>query len=46
MLVYLFKSKSGSIHLNPIVGRNLQTPEPHKLFASKYIICFDSYFGS
>ena len=46
-LVYLFKlNPLESIHLNLFVGGNLDTTLLYKLFASKYIICFDSCLGS
>lgn len=42
--VYLFISNTlRSIHLNPIVTRNLEIV--YKLFVSKYIICFESCLG-
>ena len=47
LLVYFFKSNSlGSMHLDLFVGRNLDFELLYELFVSKYIICFDSCFGS
>ena len=40
LLVYLFKSNVlESIHLNPLVGKNLDIAKPYKLFSSfKYLL--------
>ena len=44
LLLFLFESNSlGSIHLNPLAGRNLEIAETYRLFESKCILSFDFF---